>query len=141
MAARSTKTRSAKSTAAGDAKAARIEEIKLGLANGIQELASDGAWRRYLDLQASLPRYSFTNTMLIMFQCPEASMVMPYGKPDKPGTWMSIGRHARKGERALYIRKPCFHKTEASESPDGTERTSISWPRSPRAPREAAPGV
>lgn len=126
MAARKT-TRTPRSTAAADAKAARIEEIKRGLADGIQSLADDGAWRGYLDLQASLPRYSFTNTMLIMFQCPEASMVMPYGKPDKPGTWMSIGRHARKGERALYIRKPCFHKTEASDSPDGVERTSITF--------------
>jgi hypothetical protein len=127
MAVKGTRTRPAKSAAASDAKAARIEEIRRGLADGIQELADDGAWRRYLDLQASLPRYSFANTMLIMFQCPEASMVMPYGKPGKAGTWMNIGRHARPGEKALYIRKPSFRKTEAGDSPDGKEHTSISF--------------
>jgi hypothetical protein len=127
MAAKSTKTRSAKSVAASAAKAARIEELQAQLAEGVQALASDESWRDYLNLQASLPRYSFTNTMLILLQCPEASMVMPYGKPEKPGTWMHAGRHARAGEKALYIRKPNFRRVKAEDSADGKEHTSISF--------------
>jgi hypothetical protein len=124
MAAKSTRTKSGKAAAA---KAARIEELRQQLADGVQALADDASWRSYLDLQATLPRYSFGNTMLIMLQCPEATMVMPYGAPGKPGTWMHIGRHATAGQRALYIRKPVFRKVKAEDSPDGKEHSRVEF--------------
>jgi hypothetical protein len=107
-------------------KAARMGELTDQLAAGIQDLAATDAWQRYLDFQAKFPRYSFGNCMLILMQCPNASLVMPYGKEGKPGsTWVNIGRHARRGEHALYIRKPVFKKTEADDSLDGKEHTSM----------------
>ncbi len=118
---RTSKTSNARSVA----KAERISELTDQLAAGIQDLASTGQWIAYLDFQAKFPHYSFGNVMLILLQCPEATMVMPYGKPEKPGTWMHIGRHAIKGETALYIRKPTFKKVEAEDSPDGRERTEM----------------
>jgi len=103
------------------AKAARISELTDQLSAGIQDLSTTETWRDYLDFQAKFPRYSFGNVMLILCQLPSASMVMPYGKPGKPGTWMSIGRHARTGEKALYIRKPSMRKIAAEDSADGQE--------------------
>lgn len=107
------------------AKAERIEQLTTQLADGIQDLASTEMWQRYLDFQAQFPRYSFGNCMLVLLQCPAATMVMPYGKPGKPGTWQGIGRYAREGERALYIRKPVHKKTDAEDSPDGKEHSSL----------------
>jgi hypothetical protein len=103
------------------AKAARISELTDQLSAGIQDLSTTETWRDYLDFQAKFPRYSFGNVMLILCQLPAASMVMPYGKPGKPGTWMGIGRHARTGEKALYIRKPSMRKIAAEDSADGQE--------------------
>ena len=102
-------------------KDARIAQLTEDLAEGIGALSSTDEWKRYLEFQAQFPRYSFGNVMLILLQCPGASLVMPYGKPDKAGTWMSIGRYARSGEKALYIRKPAFRRVKAEDSADGRE--------------------
>jgi hypothetical protein len=118
---RGSKTASARSAA----KAERIGELTDQLASGISALASTEEWQAYLDFQARFPHYSFGNVMLILLQCPEATMVMPYGKPEKPGTWMNIGRHAAAGQKALYIRKPTFRKIDPEDSPDGRERTEM----------------
>jgi hypothetical protein len=116
-----------KSSQASAARAERISELTGQLSAGIQDLSSTQAWQEYLDFQAKFPRYSFGNAMLILMQCPAATMVMPYGKPEKPGTWMNIGRHACKGERALLIRKPSFRKIAAEDSPDGKEHRALSF--------------
>lgn len=112
--------RSAKKSAERDARLAALTDQ---LSQGVRELADTDAWQRYLDFQAKFPRYSFANTMLIAMQCPQATLVMPYGKPGRKGTWMDIGRHARAGEKALYIRKPAFQKIAAEDSASGEEVT------------------
>lgn len=125
MAAKSAGKKTARSQRASDEKAARIDELTSQLADGIQGLADDEAWRGYLDFQSSMPHYSFGNCMLVRLQCPGATMVMPYGEPGKPGTWMNIGRHAISGQKALYIRKPSFRKVKAEDSGDGQEHSFL----------------
>jgi N-terminal domain of anti-restriction factor ArdC/IrrE N-terminal-like domain len=104
-----TRTRRNYDPAAAEAK----REAALGsLTAGIDALTRSGEWQRYLDMQAKLHTYSFRNTMLILMQRPDATMVMPYGKADGSTGWLSVGRHVRKGETGMKIFVPSFRKTE-----------------------------
>lgn len=104
---------------------ADIDRLTDDLAAGIAALATTESWQRYLGFQATLPAYSFQNTMLVLLQCPRASLVMPLGdaKAPKPGTWTAMGRTRIEGERDILIRKPAFKTIEADEAWDGKEHT------------------
>lgn len=104
---------------------ADIDRLTDDLATGIRALAGTEPWQRYLDFQASLPAYSFLNTIMVKVQCPRATWVMPLGDAasPKPGTWAATGRTRRDGERDLLIRKPAFRVLDAEESRDGREHT------------------
>jgi hypothetical protein len=99
------------------------DEMTARLADGIAALADTEEWKRYLDVQATFPRYSFGNVMAIVLQMPDASLVMPLGdaKDPKDGTWSALGRQLRNGETPLWIRKPWFKTISAEDSRDGEE--------------------
>lgn len=86
---------------------------------GVAELLADGgAWQRYLTMQAKMHTYSFHNTMLILTQNPEASMVAGFRK------WQEMGRNVRKGEKSIWILAPFTGKRDDEEglSEDGVIR-------------------
>ena len=56
------------------------------------EAGKSESLQRYLDFISKFNRYSFNNTMLIMDQCPAATMVAGFS------TWKKHGRFVRKGE-------------------------------------------
>ena len=70
------------------------------LTEGIASLTTSEAWRAHLEVQGRFHRYSFSNTLLICRQDPEASQVAGFA------TWRSLGRCVRKGERAIWILAP-----------------------------------
>ena len=66
----------------------------------VLDLRDSSAWAAYLAAQARFHRYSPRNVMLISMQRPDATHVAGFG------TWRSLGRQVRKGERAIAILAP-----------------------------------
>ena len=95
------------------ATATRSQEILDRLAEGIGELTTSDAWRRWLDVQRRFYRYSFSNTLLISLQCPDATRVAGFH------AWRSMGRAVRRGERGIAILAPCVYRRAKDDAADG----------------------
>jgi len=76
------------------------------LEDGVKGIGSSDEWIRWLEFQARLHNYSFSNCMLIALQCDNASLVMGFK------AWKAYGRSVKKGEKALRILAPCFKKVK-----------------------------
>lgn len=80
---------------------------------GIKKLTSSDEWTRFLRAQALFHDYSFSNTLLIVNQRPDATRVAGFK------TWEKLGRFVRKGEKALWILAPRFYtKAERQQDED-----------------------
>jgi len=76
----------------------------------------------YLRVMGRFHRYSLNNVLLIAQQRPAASQVCGFK------TWLSLGRHVRKGEKGIKILAPIVGKKKADEdqTEDGRkERTQV----------------
>jgi antirestriction protein ArdC len=105
---------------------AKREALQEKLADGIDQLVTSDEWRRYLDFQKRFHKYSFGNTLLIMLQRPDATMVMGYGYRDKKtqkplSGWLALGRNVRKGETGIQIWAPVRRKVDVTDA-DGNVR-------------------
>ena len=69
----------------------RNEAAEDKLLAGMVDLIQSQRWSEYLNFQARFYRYSFGNTLLILFQKPTATMVGSFK------FWKSLGRYPRKG--------------------------------------------
>jgi antirestriction protein ArdC len=76
---------------------AEREALLATLTDKIAALANSDDWVAHLRFVAAFRKYSFNNLMLIAAQCPHATRVAGYRK------WQQLGRHVRKGERAIKI--------------------------------------
>ena len=77
-----------------------VHELLGRLSSGIEALSGLDSWERFLAGQSRFHRYSYTNTLLILAQRPEARSVAGFS------TWRLLGRAVRKGERAIWIVAP-----------------------------------
>lgn len=68
-----------------------------------------------LDWYAKLHKYSWGNALLIMSQCPHATIVAGYKR------WQELGFQVKKGETGLYIRAPWLRK-ELDENGEKKDR-------------------
>jgi len=59
---------------------------------------------RYLDSMSRFHSYSWTNSLLIMMQNPEATLVAGFQR------WLKQGRHVRKGEKGIGILAPLIYR-------------------------------
>lgn len=66
--------------------------------------------KEFLGTMARFHRYSFGNLLLIMAQRPDATNVAGYG------TWKSLGRFVREGERGIAILAPIQIKTRSDST-------------------------
>ncbi|MCY0870739.1 ArdC family protein [Alicyclobacillus sp. SP_1] len=83
----------------------KVQEAMSRLEQGLEQLLSEDAWKRYLRCQARFHTYSFQNTLLISLQRPEATRIAGFQ------TWKTMGRHVRKGEQGIMILAPLLAKT------------------------------
>ena len=68
---------------------------------GVQQLRSSEKYRDYLRSLSKFHDYSFNNTLLILSQCPNASMIAGFN------TWKNeFNRRIRKGEKSIKILAP-----------------------------------
>jgi antirestriction protein ArdC len=82
-----------------------VHELLQGLSEGVEQLHDVGTWQEFLNAQARFHRYSYSNTLLILAQRPDAQAVAGFS------TWRSLGRAVRRGERAIWIVAPMLRRS------------------------------
>jgi hypothetical protein len=88
-----------------EARRRTVEQLHAQLTEQVSRLDSLEVWQQWLGLVRSLHSYSFSNTLLIAAQRPDATMVAGFN------TWKQRGHSVRKGEKAIKILAPILHKT------------------------------
>lgn len=92
------------------------QEIMERLEHGVRDMFSSEKFQTWLDVASKFTNYSWSNSMLIMLQNPEASRVAGYR------TWQSLGRQVNKGEKGIQILAPLVGKSKRTKQlDDGTE--------------------
>jgi antirestriction protein ArdC len=82
-------------------------------------LTSEG-WQRWLHTRSRFHRYSLRNTLLIAFQCPNATQVAGFRR------WLELGRCVRKGEKAIRIFAPVrYRRCKADQTDDQNESEQL----------------
>ena len=79
-----------------------VKDLLQRLEDGVSAVQSSDEWRRLLQAQAKFHRYSLGNVCLILDQRPDATRVGGFH------TWLSLGRHVKKGEHGIAILAPVF---------------------------------
>ncbi len=88
----------------------KLQEITDKLEKGVKDLFSSDQYKKYLTVMSKFHRYSFRNTLLIMMQKPDASMVAGYGAWQK-----NFKRQVRKGEKGIKIIAPSPYKVQKEQ--------------------------
>ena len=94
------------------AQQARLEAFHQRLTDQVLALSAGPTWKAWLQTAAKFHDYSFTNTVSIFMQRPDAVQVAGYR------TWQSLGRQVRKGEQGIQILAPVLRRQEV----EGPER-------------------
>jgi antirestriction protein ArdC len=101
----------------------QLKEHYKKLIKGVEEIANSERWKEFLKVYSSFHKYSFANTVLIVLQKPDASLVAGYK------TWQKLGRQVRRGEKAIKIYAPLIKKVkvkktkrEIVKTPEGEEK-------------------
>lgn len=90
---------------------AKREEQRELLAQAIENLCSSEGWQNYLRTRAKFWDYSFSNTILIALQNPNATKVMGAGDRKGKSGWKSLDRRVREEEfrtNSIKILAPMF---------------------------------
>lgn len=85
----------------------QLKEITEKLEQGVKELFSSEKYMEYLRVMSQFHNYSFSNTLLIAMQKPEATLVAGYNAWQK-----KFERNVMKGEKAIKIFAPVPRKVE-----------------------------
>ena len=79
-----------------DAKQAALDTLHKGVA----DIMTSNGWKRALKFRQRFHNYSYLNTLLILAQRPNATLVAGYR------TWQTSNRFVRKGEKGIAILAP-----------------------------------
>lgn len=83
----------------------QVQELTKKLEDGITALFESDRYLEYLTIMARFHHYSYRNTLLILLQCPDATLVAGFH------AWkQKFGRHVKKGETGICILAPMAYK-------------------------------
>jgi len=85
----------------------QLKEITERLEQGVKDLFSSEKYMEYLRVMSQFHNYSFSNTLLIAMQKPDATLVAGYGAWQK-----KFERNVMKGQKAIKIFAPAPRKVE-----------------------------
>lgn len=83
-----------------------VEEVNKVLDKGLEKVFEQERFKELLNVMSSVNQYSLNNTIMIMTQKPQATMVQGFK------AWQELERHVNKGEKAIKILAPMFKKKE-----------------------------
>lgn len=98
--------------AAEAARRETLDRLHAMLAEQVGSLESTSRWEAWLRFAHSFHRYSFSNTLLIMVQRPDATVVSGYR------SWLARGRQVRRGETAIRVLGPVTRRVDLTD-PNG----------------------
>ncbi len=104
-----------KTTTTPEQRKAEREALLAAMGEKVAALTNSAEWIAYLRFIAAFRRYSFSNLMLIAAQCPHATHVAGFRK------WQQLGRHVRKGEKAIKILGYSTKKVTKTDPATGEE--------------------
>lgn len=83
-----------------------LKDITEKLEKGVQDVFSSSQYQELLNTMAKFPHYSVNNSILIMMQKPDATLVQSYTG------WKKMGRFVKQGEKGIRILAPAPFKLE-----------------------------
>lgn len=97
--------------------AGKVKEITAQLEAGVKDLFNSERYQDYLKAMSKFHDYSLNNTLLIVMQKPDASLVAGFNK------WRDeFERHVKRGEKSIKILAPAPYKIKKEQEkldPDG----------------------
>lgn len=87
-----------------------LEEFGKMLQYGIKDYIESDRYKELLDNMANFHEYSVNNSIGIMIQKPDATLVAPYTK------WQKLNRQVKKGEKGIVILCPVKYKKMTEET-------------------------
>jgi DNA primase len=114
------------------ASADKLTTLHDQLAEQVAALRTGEDWRHWLEVAGRFHRYSFTNTLLIATQRPDATAVAGYE------AWKAMGRQVTKGEKGLQILAPVVRRTRAEPGAGGGDQAAATEPAEPTSRPEPA---
>lgn len=85
----------------------RMREIQEKLEAGVREIFQTGKYEKYITTMSKFPHYSINNSILIVSQCPDASLVCGYKK------WQTdFNRVVNSHEHGIMIIAPTTYKAD-----------------------------
>lgn len=85
----------------------KVEIAMKKIQEGVKNVFSSDNFKNYLKFMSKFHNYSLNNSMLIMLQKPEASLVAGFNK------WKTdFNRHVNAGEKGISILAPCPYKNK-----------------------------
>ena len=94
-------------------RAAKLEQLHATLAEQVGAIREGEDWQRWLTVAAKFPSYSFSNTLLIASQRPDATQVQGFH------AWGALGRQVNKGAKGITILAPMIRRPKAGTGPVG----------------------
>lgn len=82
------------------------------LEQGVESVLTSEGYQKYLKMQAKFWNYSFANTILIMAQKPDSTIVNSYKR------WQELGRQVERGETGIKILFPIKRVVEDEQAGD-----------------------
>ncbi|MGN0254397.1 MAG: JAB domain-containing protein [Chordicoccus sp.] len=101
--------------AAAEARKSEMKEITKKLEEGVAGIFSSEKYQKFLDTMARFPQYSLNNSLLIMMQKPDASLVQSYTG------WKKMGRFVKRGEKGIRILAPTPFKVDREQERTGAD--------------------
>lgn len=89
---------------------ARRDQARQQIRDAVAQLMEAEGFRAWIEARGKFRRYSFGNVLLIASQCPHATCVAGFKK------WPELGRHVRRGEKAIRILAPVVVKKTDEET-------------------------
>ena len=87
-----------------------VDEFGKMLQSGIKEYIESNRYKELLDNMANFHDYSVNNSIGIMLQKPDATLVAPYTK------WQKLNRQVKKGEKGIVILCPVKYRKMIEET-------------------------
>lgn len=78
----------------------------------VGEMIKSKDFQQFLDLRASIGKYSSNNISLIYLQKPDSKAVMGFS------AWKKLDRHVDKGQKGIYIWQPCKRELKTEKQVD-----------------------
>lgn len=96
-----------------------IDDVNKTLEESLENIFQNERFNDFLLVMSKMKNYSLNNTILIVAQRPQATMIQGYGE------WQKLGRYVSKGEKGLKILAPVISKVQMEKIDPQTQKPKV----------------